>query len=48
VKVVYQNGLNLYVQDETGSMFIYGSTDQTYTPGQTIPAGFTGNYVNYY
>lgn len=48
VTVVYQNGLNLYVQDATGSMFIYGSTDQTYTPGQTIPAGFTGNYVNYY
>lgn len=48
VTVVYQNGLNLYVQDATGSMFIYGTTDQTYTPGQTIPAGFTGNYVNYY
>ena len=48
VTVVYQNGLNLYVQDATGSMFIYGSTDQTYTPGQTIPAGFTGNYVNWY
>lgn len=48
VTVVYQSGLNLYVQDATGSMLIYGTTDQTYTPGQTIPAGFTGNYVNYY
>lgn len=48
VQVCYQKGNNLYVQDETGSMFIFGTTGQTYTNGQTIPAGFTGNYVNYY
>ena len=47
VTVVYQNGLNTYVQDETGSMFIYGSIP-TYTPGQQIPAGFVGNYKDYY
>ena len=48
VQVCYQNGTNLYVQDATGSMLIYGTTGQTYTNGQSIPAGFTGNYVNYY
>jgi|GEM_PF-1985593 len=47
VTVVYQNGLNTYVQDETGSMFIYGSIP-AYTPGQQIPAGFVGNYKDYY
>lgn len=47
VTVVYQNGFNTYVQDETGSMFIYGSIP-AYTPGQQIPAGFVGNYKDYY
>ncbi len=46
--VCYQNGSNLYVQDETGSMFIYGSLGQEYTNGMTIPAGVQGTYKNYY
>lgn len=47
VNVVYQNGLNLYVQDATGSMFIYGTTNQTYSKGDVVPAGFEGKYTNY-
>lgn len=47
VNVVYQNGLNLYVEDATGGMFIYGTTNQTYVKGDVIPAGFEGKYTDY-
>lgn len=47
VNVVYQNGLNLYVEDATGGMFIYGTTNQTYEKGDVIPAGFEGKYTDY-
>ena len=47
VTVVYQNGLNTYVQDASGSMLIYGKIP-AYTPGQQIPAGFIGDYKDYY
>lgn len=47
VNVVYQNGLNLYVEDATGGMFIYGTTNQTYVKGDVIPAGFEGKYTDF-
>ena len=33
VNVVYQNGMNLYVEDATGGMFIHGTTNQAYNRG---------------
>lgn len=42
VTAVYQNGINLYIKDDTGYLLVYGNTNQTYTPGQVIPAGFYG------
>ncbi len=47
VNVVYQNGMNLYVEDATGGMFIYGTTNQAYNRGDVIPAGFEGKYTDY-
>lgn len=47
VNTVYQNGTNLYVQDATGGMFIYGTTNQTYSKGDVIPGGFEGQYTDY-
>lgn len=44
--VVYQNGQNLYVKDNSGSMLIYGSQTATYTNGQTL-AGICGTYGVY-
>ena len=38
---------NLYVQDATGGMLVFGDTKQTYAKGDVIPAGFTGNYALY-
>lgn len=38
---------NLYVQDATGGLLIFGDTKQTYKAGDVIPAGFTGKYKNY-
>ncbi|MDE5941842.1 MAG: chitobiase/beta-hexosaminidase C-terminal domain-containing protein [Muribaculaceae bacterium] len=47
VTAVYQYTTNLYVQDATGGMFIFGTTNQTYKPGDIIPAGFEGKYTDY-
>lgn len=47
VNVTYQNGQRLYVEDETGSLLIYGKVGQTYISGNVIPAGFTGVYSEY-
>ncbi|MBP1618325.1 MAG: hypothetical protein H6Q14_2152 [Bacteroidetes bacterium] len=46
VVVTYQNGSNLYVKDDTGSMLIYGSIDQTLSNGQTL-TGMYGTYTLY-
>ncbi len=42
VTVVYQNGSNLIVKDETASMLVYGSVGQTYKNGDVIEAGIRG------
>jgi hypothetical protein len=51
VTVVYQyntdTSYNLYLQDATGGLLVYGNTNQTYNPGDVIPAGFTGKYTLY-
>ncbi len=54
-KVVFQNPVtvlkqynkNMYVQDESGAMLIFGTLGQTYTLGNVIPAGFTGEKKTY-
>ncbi|MBQ9466565.1 MAG: chitobiase/beta-hexosaminidase C-terminal domain-containing protein [Muribaculaceae bacterium] len=54
-KVVFQNPVtvlkqynkNMYVQDASGAMLIYGTLGQTYTLGNVIPAGFTGEKTTY-
>jgi hypothetical protein len=38
---------NLYIQDATGGLLVYGDINQTYNPGDVIPAGFTGKYTLY-
>lgn len=51
VNVVYQyntaTSFNLYVQDATGGMLIFGNTNQAYKYGDVIPAGFQGKYKDY-
>ena len=39
---IYQNGYNLIVKDETGTMLVYGSLGQTYSNGDAIAAGVAG------
>lgn len=39
---VYQNGSNLYVQDATGALLIYGSLGKTYNNGDVISGGISG------
>lgn len=46
VTAVYQNGLNLYVKDDSGWLLIYGSVGQTYNNGDVIAAGIKGQSVN--
>lgn len=45
--VVYQNGSNLYIQDSSASLLVYGSGLPTYTAGDQI-TGFRGKFKNYY
>lgn len=45
--VVYQNGSNLIVKDETGSMLVYGSVGKTYNNGDVIEAGIRGTVGEY-
>ena len=47
VTAVYQNGINLYVKDDSGVALIYGSVGQTYANGDVIPAGFFGTKKYY-
>lgn len=44
---VYQNGSNLIVKDDSGTMLIYGNVGQTYNNGDVIAAGTRG-YVSEY
>ena len=46
VTAVYQNGLNLYVKDDSGWLLIYGNVGQTYNNGDVIAAGIKGQSVN--
>lgn len=47
VYVVYQNGPNLYIKDETGSLLVYGTITSTYNNGDKIAAGITGKMELY-
>ncbi|MCM1448781.1 MAG: chitobiase/beta-hexosaminidase C-terminal domain-containing protein [Clostridiales bacterium] len=47
VTAIYQNQSNLFVKDETGFMLLWGSSSVTYSNGDVIPAGITGQYQNY-
>lgn len=45
--VVYQNGINLIVKDESGAMLVYGKVSQTYNNGDVIAAGVRGSVTIY-
>jgi len=45
--VTYQNGQNLYVQDASAALLIFGSGLPTYKNGDRI-TGFSGTFKNYY
>lgn len=50
VKTVYQNGINLYIQDVEApytGILVYGTLNYTYAPG-TILSGIKGSYENHY
>ena len=47
VAVTYQNGQNLYVQDATGEILVYGSLQNTYNNGDRL-TGIQGSFKNYY
>lgn len=47
VAVVYQNGKDLYVKDNTGSLLIYNSGITGLVNGDVIEAGFSGVYNVY-
>ena len=44
---VYQNGNNLIVKDDSGTMLVYGSVGQTYNNGDVIAAGVRGSVGEY-
>ncbi len=46
VVVAYHHNSNLYVQDETGYLLIYGNTSVKYNPGDVI-SGISGKYNVY-
>lgn len=46
VTVVYQNGINLYIQDESGSLLVYGDAVGEYKEGDVI-TGLIGEYGVY-
>jgi hypothetical protein len=45
---VFQNGINLFVQDGTGGLLIYGSLNQTYNSGDVISGGIVGTSSLYH
>lgn len=47
VTVTYQNGLYLYVKDNSGSLLVYGSINKEYKNGDQIK-GICGRYYSYY
>ncbi len=48
VTVLGHNGNNLYVKDDSGYAYFYGSNiGRSYKTGDIIPAGFTGEKVTY-
>ena len=47
VIAVSQNGMYLFVKDDSGVALIYGSVGQTYENGDVIPAGFYGSKTTY-
>ena len=47
VTVLFQNGIYLFVKDNSGFLQIYGSINETYNNGDIIPAGIRGT-VGYY
>ncbi len=44
---IKQSGNQLYVQDGSKGMLIYGNLGKTYTAGDVIPSGFTGTRAEY-
>ncbi|MEF9924214.1 MAG: chitobiase/beta-hexosaminidase C-terminal domain-containing protein, partial [Muribaculaceae bacterium] len=47
VYVTYQNGQNLFIKDETGSLLIYGDVKNTYNNGDKILGGIYGIVKDY-
>lgn len=47
VTVTYQNGLYLFVKDNSGSLLLYGEINQTFQNGDIIK-GICGKYHDYY
>jgi len=47
LRVIYQNGQNLFVQDNTGALLVYGNAGKTYNPGDYIYGGIYGKYTIY-
>lgn len=45
--VTYQNGSNLYIQDESGAILVFGSNLPEYKNGDRI-SGFQGKFKNYF
>ena len=47
VTAVYQNGKDLYINQNNAWTLVYGSVNQTYVNGDQIPAGIKGTYAEY-
>lgn len=45
--VTYVNGNNMYIQDATAAMLVYGKLNTTYEPGDVL-SGFKGTFKDYY
>ncbi|NLO72029.1 MAG: T9SS type A sorting domain-containing protein [Porphyromonadaceae bacterium] len=46
VTVVYQNGQNMYIQDSSGSLLVYGNVGKTFTNGDVL-SGLMGTLGTY-
>ena len=47
VTAVYQNGKDLYINQDNAWILVYGDVAQTYVNGDQIPAGIQGTYAEY-
>ncbi|MCF0218928.1 MAG: Ig-like domain-containing protein [Muribaculaceae bacterium] len=47
VTAVYQNGKDLYINQDNAWILVYGDVAQTYVNGSQIPAGIQGTYDEY-